>query len=82
MDMMKESFWENKTLEELTTDEWERLCDGCAICCCRKLRMQTRARCFILTRPVNCQTVKPGAVWIITTDTFVFLIAQNLPRKR
>ena len=31
------AFWETKTLAELTSSEWELLCDGCAKCCVHKL---------------------------------------------
>ena len=31
-----EKFWESKTLQEMTTEEWEAVCDGCAKCCLNK----------------------------------------------
>ncbi len=32
-----DKFWQTKTLEELTPQEWEMLCDGCGRCCLVKL---------------------------------------------
>jgi uncharacterized cysteine cluster protein YcgN (CxxCxxCC family) len=36
--MAANEFWKNKKLAELTPEEWESLCDGCAICCLYKLQ--------------------------------------------
>lgn len=45
-------FWKTKTLEEMTPEEWESLCDGCARCCLYKLEDEEG---YIYTTRVACR---------------------------
>ena len=45
-------FWKNKQLTEMTDDEWESLCDGCARCCLLKLEDEDTSELFFTN--VSC----------------------------
>lgn len=47
------AFWDEKTLEEMTTEEWESLCDGCGRCCLMKLEDEESGEIF--TSDVHCK---------------------------
>ena len=46
-------FWQLKPLQDMSTQEWESLCDGCGLCCLQKLQDEDTDDIFF-TR-VSCQ---------------------------
>jgi uncharacterized protein len=56
-------FWCDTTLDQLTSEQWEALCDGCGRCCLEKLKSPTTGKvqytwvacCLLDTQTCRCK---------------------------
>ena len=51
--MTEAPFWKRKTLREMSSEEWESLCDGCGKCCLLKVEYEDTRE--ILPTSVACK---------------------------
>ncbi|MCW8917374.1 MAG: YcgN family cysteine cluster protein [Gammaproteobacteria bacterium] len=62
-------FWEEKTLAQLSREEWEQLCDGCARCCLIKLEDEEDGTLYTTSLVCRHLDIETGACSCYTERT-------------
>jgi len=83
--MSSVQFWKTTKLKDMSQEQWESLCDGCARCCLQKLQddetdkiYYTNVVCQYMKQDGQCshyqdrQTYVPDCVWLTPADAAQF----------
>ena len=74
------NFWQTKKLTEMTDDEWESLCDGCAKCCLHKLEDEESGEVYYTN--VACRLLDLGTCRCSNYDQRTWHVAECLELKK
>ena len=73
---MTDGFWKRKSLQQLTQDEWESLCDGCALCCVQKLEDEDSGEIFYTD--IACRQLDLGTCRCLDYERRLELVSSCL----
>lgn len=80
-------FWQNRSLDQLSSEQWELLCDGCGRCCLQKLKHPTTGKifytwvaCYLLDIE-TCRCTDYDLRYILVPDC-LSLHPDNIPKLR
>jgi uncharacterized protein len=74
------SFWKIKKLAEMTSEEWESLCDGCGKCCLHKLEDEDSGK--IAFTNVACKLINLNTCQCTRYNNRTRLVGQCLDLKQ
>ena len=75
-------FWETKTLDQLTPQEWEALCDSCGRCCLFKLEDEDTHEIFYTRVICRYFNIAAGACRVYSTRTQLAPTCLQLDAQR
>jgi uncharacterized cysteine cluster protein YcgN (CxxCxxCC family) len=75
-------FWETKTLEQMTPQEWEALCDTCGRCCLFKLEDEDTHEIFYTRVVCRFFNIEAGACRVYSERTTLVPTCLELDAQR